>query len=83
MTALGNQLTKLKINQIDLLESLPFEEPKKTPADEIDVIGEELIDKSKLANSNLEPKIENPTTQEVPKENTDIDPDDEVQTTLF
>ena len=83
VTALGNQLTKLKINQIDLLESLPFEEPKKTPADEIDVIGEELIDKSKLANSNLEPKIENPTTQEVPKENTDIDPDDEVQTTLF
>ena len=83
VTALGNQLTKLKINQIDLLESLPFEEPKKTPADEIDVIGEELIDKSKLANSNLEPKIENPTTQEVPKENTDIDPDDEGQTTLF
>ena len=83
VTALGNQLTKLKINQIDLLESLPFEEPKKTPADEIDVIGEELIDKSKPANSNLEPKIENPTTQEVPKENTDIDPDDEGQTTLF
>ena len=83
VSALGNQLTKLKINQIDLLESLPFEEPKKTPADEIDVIGEEFIDKSKPANSNLEPKTEYPTTQEVPKENTDIDPDDEGQTTLF
>jgi len=46
MSALGNQLTKLKVNQIDLLDSLPYDEPKETPAEEIDVVGEELVPQS-------------------------------------
>ena len=46
VSALGNQLTKLKINQIDLMEPLPFEEPKETPADDIQVVDEEIITKT-------------------------------------
>ena len=46
MSALGNQLTKLKVNQIDLLDPLPYEEPVNTPAEEIDVVGEEVIAQS-------------------------------------
>ena len=40
------QLTKLKVNQIDLLDSLPYDEPKETPAEEIDVVGEEVMPQS-------------------------------------
>ncbi|MEJ2113579.1 MAG: DNA gyrase/topoisomerase IV subunit A, partial [Flavobacteriaceae bacterium] len=34
ITAIGNQLTKDKINQISLLDPLPYEAPEETPADE-------------------------------------------------
>jgi len=53
VSALGNQLTKLKINQIDLMEPLPFEEPKETPADDIQVVDEEIITKTET-NPSLE-----------------------------
>jgi topoisomerase-4 subunit A len=52
ITALGNQLTKEKVNQINLLESLPFEAPEEIPAedieviDETEVISENTVDKS-------------------------------------
>ncbi|MGE4346935.1 MAG: DNA gyrase/topoisomerase IV subunit A [Flavobacteriaceae bacterium] len=41
--ALGNQLTTDKIKQINLLESLPFEDPEEVPAEEIEVIGSENV----------------------------------------
>ena len=41
--ALGNQLTKFKVNQINLLEPLPYEAPEDTPADELEVVGEEVV----------------------------------------
>ena len=47
ISALGNQLTKFKVNQIDLIESLPFKQPEETPADEIDVVDEIILDKPK------------------------------------
>ncbi|EGV44977.1 DNA gyrase/topoisomerase IV subunit A [Bizionia argentinensis JUB59] len=40
ITALGNQLTKDKVKQIDLLESLPYEAPEEIPAEELDVVDE-------------------------------------------
>jgi len=41
--ALGNQLTADKIKQVNLLESLPFEEPvEEAPPEEIEVLGEDL-----------------------------------------
>lgn len=38
--AQGNQLTKEKVKQINLLEPLPFEEPEEIPAEEMEVVDE-------------------------------------------
>jgi len=46
ITALGNQLTKDKINQVSLLSPLPYEAPEETPADDIKVVDEENVSKS-------------------------------------
>ena len=43
ISAQGNQLSKYKVNQIDLLESLPYEAPKTIPADDIEVVDEEEV----------------------------------------
>jgi topoisomerase-4 subunit A len=40
ITALGNQLTKDKVNQINLLDSLPYEAPKEVHADDLEVVDE-------------------------------------------
>ena len=89
MSALGNQLTKFKVNQIDLMESLPYDEPVETPADEIDVVGEEILDKPmKTSNEAPQAVLENPETENKPSE-TPKDPEiggdsaEEGQTTLF
>ncbi|WP_271781877.1 DNA gyrase/topoisomerase IV subunit A [Aquimarina algiphila] len=44
--ALGNQLTTHKVRQINLLESLPYDEPEELPAEEIEVIEEENVSSS-------------------------------------
>ncbi|NQX85726.1 MAG: DNA gyrase/topoisomerase IV subunit A [Flavobacteriaceae bacterium] len=49
ITALGNQLTKYKVNQINLLESLPYEAPETTPADEFEVVDEEIVSENSSA----------------------------------
>ena len=41
--AQGNQLTSDKIRQVNLLESLPYEEPQEITSDEIDVVEEEIV----------------------------------------
>jgi len=46
ISALGNQLTKGKINQVNLLESLPYDAPEEIPADELSVIDEQILDPS-------------------------------------
>jgi topoisomerase-4 subunit A len=38
ITAQGNQLTKEKVNQISLMDPLPFDPPKEIPANDMDVI---------------------------------------------
>jgi topoisomerase-4 subunit A len=43
ITALGNQLTKEKVNQISLLDPLPYEAPEEVPAEEIEVVDEDDI----------------------------------------
>jgi topoisomerase IV subunit A len=67
ISALGNQLTKYKVNQINLMESLPYDEPDEIHADDIEVIDEETIA------SDTETKNQAP----------DPDVDDEGQTLLF
>ena len=41
--ALGNQLTGDKLKQVNLLESLPFEEPVEEEPEEIEVSGNEMV----------------------------------------
>ena len=41
--ALGNQLTTDKVKNINLLESLPYEEPEEIPTEEIEVVDEENV----------------------------------------
>ncbi|MEL4308374.1 DNA gyrase/topoisomerase IV subunit A [Joostella sp. CR20] len=43
ISAIGNQLTKEKINQINLLEPLPFEESEEVIPEELDVNDEEEV----------------------------------------
>jgi len=77
INALGNQLTKDKINQISLLESLPYEAPEEVPASEIEVVGEETVgddigtsaDKSALKSEN--------------QDDEDLDTDSQGQVALF
>tara|TARA_B110001469_G_scaffold100831_1_gene98322 strand:+ start:26046 stop:28742 length:2697 start_codon:yes stop_codon:yes gene_type:complete len=89
VSALGNQLTKLKVNQIDLMESLPYEQPEETPADEIDVVGEEVVD-TPTETSTEAPKVisentipENKAVDPAKDSDSDIDANDEGQITLF
>jgi len=43
ISALGNQLTKEKINQISLLPPLPYDAPEEVPAEEMEVVDEETL----------------------------------------
>ena len=54
INALGNQLSKLKVNQIDLLPSLPYDPPKEIHADELDVIDEQEVKITPSLQSNTE-----------------------------
>ncbi|AUP77776.1 DNA gyrase/topoisomerase IV subunit A [Flavivirga eckloniae] len=40
ITALGNQLTRDKINQVNLLDSLPYEAPEEVHAEDLEVVDE-------------------------------------------
>ena len=46
---MGNQLSKFKVNQIDLSESLPYDPPKEVHADELEVVDAQEL-KSSLDN---------------------------------
>lgn len=41
--ALGNQLTAFKVNQVNILEPIPYTPPESVPASEIEVIDEEEV----------------------------------------
>ncbi|GAB5563259.1 MAG: DNA gyrase/topoisomerase IV subunit A [Winogradskyella sp.] len=49
--ALGNQLSKFKVNQINLLDPLPYIAPEEVHADELEVVDEQEVDASETANS--------------------------------
>ncbi|MBT8254224.1 MAG: DNA gyrase/topoisomerase IV subunit A [Flavobacteriaceae bacterium] len=74
--ALGNQLSKEKVIQINLLDPLPFEAPKELHADEIEVVDEEVIKEAPKKDDITKPKDSN-------GESKDLDIDDEGQITLF
>ena len=76
ISALGNQLTKEKVNQINLLDPIPFEAPETTPADEIEVVDETEI-------STGEDSKEKPENLKTDSDSDDFEIDDEGQITLF
>ncbi|WOC40202.1 DNA gyrase/topoisomerase IV subunit A [Polaribacter sp. HL-MS24] len=61
--AQGNQLTTNKIKQVNLLESLPFEEPEEPSSEEIEVVEEEIISNTLSIDV---PTIEKASVLEVP-----------------
>jgi len=73
--AQGNQLTTDKIKQVNLLDSLPFEEPEELAPEEVEVVEEEVISTSEEPSASAE--INKNTTEE--ENNTS----DDGQITLF
>lgn len=79
--ALGNQLTKYKVNQINLLDPLPYEEPEEIHADDLEVVDEETVSSSSVIS-----KKEKHASENKDKKKADLDDpktDEEGQTTLF
>ncbi|WP_242084574.1 DNA gyrase/topoisomerase IV subunit A [Aestuariivivens sediminis] len=74
ITALGNQLTKDKVNQINLLDPLPYEAPEEIHADELEVVDEEVISDAKQ---------ETDTSSNGEAQKDDFEIDGEGQITLF
>ncbi|OUR90683.1 DNA topoisomerase IV [Flavobacteriales bacterium 34_180_T64] len=75
ISALGNQLTKGKVNQINLLDALPYEAPDEVPAEEIEVVDEE--------NLTIEIKKEKNNNVSTNEDSKDLEKDEEGQITLF
>jgi topoisomerase-4 subunit A len=77
INALGNQLTKDKVNQINLLDPIPYEAPKEVPAEDIEVIDETNVSDQTKSEIKEDKKDSN---GEIPP---DFEIDDEGQITLF
>ncbi|MHA7844270.1 MAG: DNA gyrase/topoisomerase IV subunit A [Winogradskyella sp.] len=84
INALGNQLTKEKINQINLLDPLPFEAPEEVHADELEVVDEETVSID-LEDKKSEEKLEQPKNDSSDKKEDDdgLDTGGSGQVTLF
>ena len=80
ISALGNQLTKDKVNQINLLEPLPYEAPEEIPAEEIEVVEEEIVMKDADKQKNTSTDLDKPNKNSDSK---DLEEDDEGQIALF
>jgi len=77
INALGNQLTKEKVNQISLLDPIPYEAPEEVPAEEIEVVDETDVSDETKSEVKEEKKESN---GEAPP---DFEIDEEGQITLF
>lgn len=75
ISALGNQLTKFKVNQISLLDPLPYEAPEEVHADDL-----EVVDETNVSDKKEESNEEDVSDQ---KDNVGSDNDDQGQTALF
>ncbi|GAA4885227.1 DNA gyrase/topoisomerase IV subunit A [Flaviramulus aquimarinus] len=77
ISALGNQLTKDKVNQVNLLTPLPYDAPKEVHADDLEVVGETEV----MAGNPEEADIDLSKSKSDSKN--DLEIDDEGQITLF
>ncbi|MDC1464686.1 DNA gyrase/topoisomerase IV subunit A [Polaribacter sp.] len=66
--AQGNQLSTEKIKQVNLLESLPFEEPEEEKVEEIEVVSEEIVQENKLPIEMPETETKKPILEELSAE---------------
>ena len=66
--AQGNQLSIEKIKQVNLLESLPFEEPEEEKVEEIEVVSEEIVQENKLPIEMPETVTKKPVLEELSAE---------------
>jgi len=66
--AQGNQLSTEKIKQVNLLESLPFEEPEEEKVEEIEVVSEEIVEENKLPIEMPETVTKKPILEELSAE---------------
>ncbi|XCF05692.1 DNA gyrase/topoisomerase IV subunit A [Tamlana crocina] len=78
ISALGNQLTKDKVNQINLLDPLPYEAPEEVHADDLEVVDETDVSSKVSANESQES-----SNSDKENGNDDFDMDSEGQTSLF
>ena len=88
ISAQGNQLSRLKVNQIDLSDPLPYEAPKEVHADELEVVDEEVVDANTLEEiqseiSESKPSSESSAPSNPSKNNENNSNDSEGQITLF
>jgi len=95
VSALGNQLTKEKVLEINAMEALPYEMPEAIPVDDLEVVDEENVTSEEIKTEEPKPKEETTTKEkevakkqpkEKPSEDKkDVDPDtgEEGQTSLF
>ncbi|MCA0152975.1 DNA gyrase/topoisomerase IV subunit A [Winogradskyella vincentii] len=84
INALGNQLTKEKINQINLLDPLPYEAPEEVHADELEVVDEQMVEPKPSENIATSEDAANTTTeQNNPLDGSDPEIDDSGQASLF
>ncbi|WNH11741.1 DNA gyrase/topoisomerase IV subunit A [Thalassobellus suaedae] len=77
ISALGNQLTREKVNQINLLDPIPFEAPEEVHADDLEVVDETEVSTEIEQDSNTENSKVNGESK------ADLDIDEEGQITLF
>ncbi|KAB1067172.1 DNA gyrase/topoisomerase IV subunit A [Tamlana haliotis] len=57
ISALGNQLTKDKVNQVNLLDSLPYESPEEVHAEDLEVIDETEVSSEDKHNDDSQPTL--------------------------
>lgn len=72
ITAMGNQLTKDKVLEINELDPLPYEAPKEIPAEEMEVKGEERISQE-APNTTPENPNDSPPADLLKKKDDDLD----------
>ena len=75
ISAQGNQLTKEKVNQINLLDPLPYDAPDEVHADDLEVVDEKQVSSSESSG--------NANSSDADNTNENLDSDDEGQTALF
>jgi len=86
ISAMGNQLTKEKVNEINALEPLPYEKPVPVETTEIEVVDEENVVTQELSvepNTTEKLRTEKPKNSIKDKEKETDDEDGEGQITLF